>query len=202
MRAQAERAALREDAAGLLGELGGTAREVALSLCAFRLRGTASGSGEPSVASYIHVVVSADTRVKRVRLTSGWLVLKQHQWWSPSIWLRLPRPIREFIASAGGEALGAAGPGAVPRRLSPNELAQTRARQPRRPASSQRGGVTARLGKGGRGHRHAGRGYEHRSAQLVPCGPRTNRAHSPVPLCTATLPAVTMAPSASWSSQW
>ena len=66
----------------------------------------ASGSGEPSVASYIYVVVSADTRVKRVRLTSGWLVLKPHQWWSPSIWLRLPRPIREFIASAGGEGPG------------------------------------------------------------------------------------------------
>jgi hypothetical protein len=30
----------------------------------------------------------------------------------------------------------------------------------------------------------------------------TNRAHSPVPLCTATVPALTMAPSASWSSQW
>jgi hypothetical protein len=103
MRVLAERAALREDAACLLGELGGTAREVALSLCAFGLRGTVSGSGEPSVASYIYVVVSADTRVKRVRLSSGWLVLKQHQWWSPSIWLRLPRPIREFIASASGE---------------------------------------------------------------------------------------------------
>ncbi len=106
MRAQAERAALREDAACLLGELGGTAREVALSLCAFGLRGTASGSGEPSVASYIHVVVSPDTRVKRVRLTHGWLVLTTHHWWSPSIWLRLPRPIREFIASAGGEGPG------------------------------------------------------------------------------------------------
>ncbi len=106
MRAQAERAALREDAACLLGELGGTAREVALSLCAFGLRGTASGPGEPSVASYIHVVVSPDTRVKRVRLTHGWLVLTTHHWWSPSIWLRLPRPIREFIASAGGEGPG------------------------------------------------------------------------------------------------
>ena len=38
MRVLAERAALREDAACLLGELGGTAREVALSLCAFGLR--------------------------------------------------------------------------------------------------------------------------------------------------------------------
>jgi hypothetical protein len=34
MRVLAERAALREDAACLLGELGGTAREVAQSLCA------------------------------------------------------------------------------------------------------------------------------------------------------------------------
>ena len=106
MRALAERAALREDAAGLLGELGGTAREVALSLCAFGLRGTASGSGEPSVASYIHVVVSARYQGQARPAHHGWLVLTTHQWWSPSIWLRLPRPIREFIASAGGEGPG------------------------------------------------------------------------------------------------
>lgn len=98
MRVLAERAALREDAASLLDELGGTAREVALSLCAFGPRRPASSSGGPSVASYIYVVVSADARVKRIRLTNGWLVLKPHQWWSPSIWLRLPRPVRDFIA--------------------------------------------------------------------------------------------------------
>jgi hypothetical protein len=63
MRVLAERAALREDAACLLGELGGTAREVAVSLCAFGLRGLVSQSGEPSVSSYICVVVSADPRV-------------------------------------------------------------------------------------------------------------------------------------------
>lgn len=106
MRVLAERAALREDAACLLGELGGTAREVGLSLFALGQSGPASGSGGSRVASYIYVVVSADTRVKRVRLTGGWLVLKPHQWWSPAIWLRLPRPIREFIASAGGEGPG------------------------------------------------------------------------------------------------
>jgi hypothetical protein len=106
MRVLAERAALREDAACLLGELGGTAREVSLSLFALGLRAPASSSGDPSVARYIYVVVSADARVKRVRLTHGWLVLKPHQWWSPSICLRLPRPIREFIASAGGGGRG------------------------------------------------------------------------------------------------
>jgi hypothetical protein len=106
MRVLAERAALREDAACLLGELGGTAREVAVSLCVFGLPGLVSRSGEPSVSSYIYVVVSADTRVKRVRLSSRWLVLKPYQRWSPSIWLRLPRPVREFIASAGREGPG------------------------------------------------------------------------------------------------
>ena len=106
MRVLAERAALREDAASLLGELGGTAREVALSLCELGLRGTVSESGEPSLESYIYVVVSADARIKRVRLTHGWLVLKPQQWWSPSVWLRLPRPIRELIASAGDDGPG------------------------------------------------------------------------------------------------
>jgi hypothetical protein len=106
MRVLAQRAALREDAASLLGELGGTAREVALSLCAFGLFSPASGSGGSPVASYVCVVVSADARVKRVRLTHGWLVLKPQQWWSPSIRLRLPRPVREFMASAGREGPG------------------------------------------------------------------------------------------------
>jgi hypothetical protein len=108
MRVLDERAALREDAASLLGELGGTAREVALSLCASGPRDLASSSGGPGVASYISVVMSADARVKRVRLTQGWLVLKPHPWWSPSIRLRLPRPIREFITSAPREGPGRA----------------------------------------------------------------------------------------------
>jgi hypothetical protein len=108
MRVLVERAALREDAASLLGELGGTAREVALSLCASGPRGVASSSGGPSVASYVCVVMSADPRVTRVRLTNGWLVLKPHPWWSPSIRLRLPRPIREFITSEHGEGAGPA----------------------------------------------------------------------------------------------
>ena len=47
MRVLAERAALREDAACLLGELGGTAREVALSLCAFGLRGPPRAQAAP-----------------------------------------------------------------------------------------------------------------------------------------------------------
>jgi hypothetical protein len=106
MRVLVERAALREDAASLLGELGGTAREVALSLCTSGPRGVASSSGRPSVASYVCVVMNADARVKRVRLTRGWLVLKPQQWWSPSVRLRLPRPIREFIASERGEGPG------------------------------------------------------------------------------------------------
>ncbi len=71
----AERAALHEDAVCLLGELGGTAREVALSISASGIEGHISEPGEPSIYSYIRVVVSADTRVKRVRLTRGWLVL-------------------------------------------------------------------------------------------------------------------------------
>ncbi len=63
-------------------------------------------SGGSSAASYIYVVVGTDARVKRVRLTHGWLVLKPHKWWWPCIWLRLPRPVREFIASAGEEGPG------------------------------------------------------------------------------------------------
>jgi hypothetical protein len=137
MRVQAERAALRDDAACLLGELGGTAREVALSLHAFGLPSPASSSGRCIIASYIYVVVSADTRVKRVRLSSRWLVLKPHQWWSPSIWLRLPRPYKGVHRLGGPGRARAPGQVPVPRRLSANKEAQMRHRQPGHPTPGQ-----------------------------------------------------------------
>jgi hypothetical protein len=116
VRALAGRAALREDAACLLGELGRAAPEVALSVGASGLPGTVPGPGEPSVARYIYVVVSAGTRATGVRLTHRWLVLKPPPWWSPSIWPRLPRRLREVMASAGGD-----GPGRPARAPSPDE---------------------------------------------------------------------------------
>src|ERR1700758_3074840 len=95
----AERAALREDAARLLGELGGTASEVAISLYALGVRARTSSPGDSPAARYLNAVVGADTQVKSVRVTKRWVVIKtQQRWWS-TIWLHLPHPVREFTLS-------------------------------------------------------------------------------------------------------
>src|SRR5690348_10146576 len=92
MRVLAERAALREDAAGLLDELGGTAGDVAVSLYLIGVRAPASNADASSVARYLHAVIGADTRVKRVWVTKRWLALKtQRRWWS-TVRVRLPHP--------------------------------------------------------------------------------------------------------------
>jgi hypothetical protein len=94
-----ERAALREDAATLLGELGDTVSEVAAALGALGVQVLPSRAGDSPVARYLHAVVGADDRVKRVTVTNRWLVLKTRQRWWPTIWLRLPQPVRGFTIS-------------------------------------------------------------------------------------------------------
>ena len=99
MRVRAERAALREDAARLLDELGGTASDVAVSLYFVGVPARASNADACSVARYLHAVVGADTRVKRLRVTQRRLVLKtQRRWWS-GVSVRLPHAVREFTVS-------------------------------------------------------------------------------------------------------
>jgi hypothetical protein len=99
MRLLAERAALRADAALLLCELGGTAAEVAVSLTAMGVRVWPARPGDSPAARYLHAVVGADTRVTRVKVTKRWLTLKTHRRWWSTIWLRLPHPVREFVAA-------------------------------------------------------------------------------------------------------
>ena len=94
-----ERAALREDAARLLDELGISAGEVAASLHSVGPRDPRWIMGEFSVSRYLHAVVGADRRVKSARVTKGWLVLKTNtRWWS-AMWVRLPPAVREFTDS-------------------------------------------------------------------------------------------------------
>jgi hypothetical protein len=94
-----ERAALREDAATLLGELGDTVSEVATALGSLGVQVLPSRASDSPVARYLHAVVGADDRVKRVTLTRRWLVLKTYRRWWPTIRLRLPDPVREFTLS-------------------------------------------------------------------------------------------------------
>jgi hypothetical protein len=94
-----KRAALREDAAALLGELGGTAAEVAVSLTAVGVRVWPANIDDSPLARYLYAVMGPDPRVKRVRVTTRWLALKTHRSWSSTMWLRLPHPVREFVAA-------------------------------------------------------------------------------------------------------
>jgi hypothetical protein len=99
MRLLAGRAALHEDAARLLDELGGTVTEVAVTLASMGVGVWLSSGADSPTARYLHAVVGADCRVKRVRVTNGWLVLTTHRRWGSTIWLRLPDPVREFTSS-------------------------------------------------------------------------------------------------------
>jgi hypothetical protein len=98
MRARAERGVLRENATRLLDELGGTALEVAASLYSFGVNARPSSSGVHPVARYLHAVVGADSRVRRIKVTRGWLALETHRRRRATIWLRLPDPVREFTS--------------------------------------------------------------------------------------------------------
>jgi hypothetical protein len=104
----AERAALREDAATLLSELGGTASEVGVSLGALGVRIRPSSGSDSPPARYLHAVVGADTRVKQIRVTKRWLKIQTHRKGWSTIRLRLPRPVRQFVASLDGAGLGQA----------------------------------------------------------------------------------------------
>jgi hypothetical protein len=95
----AERAALREDAARLLDELGGTAGDVAVSLYFVGVRARASNADVCSVARYLYAVMGADTRVKWIRVTKRWLAVKMNRRWWSTVWVRLPHPVREFSDS-------------------------------------------------------------------------------------------------------
>lgn len=95
----AERAMLRENANALLAELGGTATEVAASLMAMGVSVSPASAGDSPVARYLYAVIGPDTLVKHIEVTTRWLVLQTHRSRWSTIKLRLPHPVREFIAS-------------------------------------------------------------------------------------------------------
>jgi hypothetical protein len=103
-----ERAALREDAATLLYELGGTADEVGVSLGALGVRMRPSEGSDSPAARYLQAVVGADTRVKQVTVTKGWLKIQTHRKGWARIRLRLPYPVRQFVTSLDEARLGEA----------------------------------------------------------------------------------------------
>jgi hypothetical protein len=102
----AERAALREDAARLLDELGGTVSEVAESLGSMGIEVRPCNPKDSAAARYLHAVIGADNRVSRVKVNARWLVLKVRRRWSPAIWVPLPDPVTRLSGHRPGFGAG------------------------------------------------------------------------------------------------
>ena len=98
----AERAALCEDAARLLDELGGTVSEVAESLGSMGIEVRPSDPKDSAAARYLHAVIGADSRVRQVKVNARWLVLKARRRWSPAIWVPLPDPVTRLTVNRPG----------------------------------------------------------------------------------------------------
>lgn len=99
---RAERAALREDAARLLDELGGTVSEVAVSLGSMGIQVQPSKPNDSPAARYLHAVIGADNRVRQIKVNTRWLVLKTHRRWTPAIWMPLPDPVIRLTVNRPG----------------------------------------------------------------------------------------------------
>jgi hypothetical protein len=104
----AERIALREDAALLLAELGDTADEVVAFLAWMGAGVTGASGGDSLATSYLHAVIGADPRVRRVRITKRRMGLKTTRRWRSTVWVALPRPVRQFVTSVDGHSTPAA----------------------------------------------------------------------------------------------
>jgi hypothetical protein len=95
----AERTALREEVAILLAELGGTGGEVAAFLSAMGVQVRSSTPADSPAARYLHAVIGADTRVEEVKVARRRVTLRtSHRIWR-TVRLRLPDPVRDFVAS-------------------------------------------------------------------------------------------------------
>jgi hypothetical protein len=102
----AERAALREDAARLLDELGGTVSEVAVFLGSMGIHVPPSNPNDSPAARYLHAVIGADDRVRQIKVNTRWLIIKTHRRWTPAIWMPIPDPVIRFTVNrpgSGGE---------------------------------------------------------------------------------------------------
>ena len=100
MSVRAERAALREDAAMLLAEMGGTPSEVAVFLTSMGVP-PGSGADDSAAVRYLQAVMGSDSRITQVKVTTRRLMLTTEWRWRSTVRLGLPDAVREFVASVG-----------------------------------------------------------------------------------------------------
>jgi hypothetical protein len=79
--------------------MGGSPAEVVLFMTSMGVRIYPASAGDSPLARYLYAVIGPDMRVKRVKVTKGWLALRTHRWWWSTIWLRLPDPVRQLVAA-------------------------------------------------------------------------------------------------------
>jgi hypothetical protein len=99
----AERRALRAQTRQLLTSLGDDADQVAASLAAEGVRGTAHSAQGCAIAVYMSAVVAADHRVGSVIVTGTRIGVKPEPRWSPLIVVPLPRAVRRFVSAFDAE---------------------------------------------------------------------------------------------------
>jgi hypothetical protein len=104
---RAERGALRQDVNAFLGELGGTASEIAVGLHALGVRVRPERAGGSAAVRYMQLVIGADPRVRRVKVTRRRVALKTYGRWPSIVRVGVPHPVRQFVAAV--DAAAAAG---------------------------------------------------------------------------------------------
>ena len=93
------RHALRAQVAQELRSLGESPEEVAQRLEVAGVRGRPFNVSDCARAVYLSAVVAADPRVKAVYVAPERVQLTvHHRWWWPRLGVRMPKPVREFVA--------------------------------------------------------------------------------------------------------
>jgi hypothetical protein len=96
---RSERATVRRQTEALLSELGDSPAKVATALASAGVRGVPANSRECAVAVYLGAVVSADSRVRGVKVCKSEVLVERTGWWRRSVVVPLPSAVRQFIAA-------------------------------------------------------------------------------------------------------
>lgn len=94
-----ERAAIRRHTQDLLASLGTSASAVAAALTEAGVRGLPSNARECAVAVYLGAVISADSRVRSVKVCKSEIQIERTGCWRRSVIVPLPDPVRQFVAA-------------------------------------------------------------------------------------------------------
>lgn len=104
MKRRSERATVRHQVEELLGGLGDSPGKVAGSLHDAGVRGVPANSRECAVAVYLGAVVSADARIRGVKVCKSEVLVERVGWWRRSVVVPLPMAVRQFIAAFDSRA--------------------------------------------------------------------------------------------------